>query len=208
MGDADDLFLDMSSTPEMKRYWIAMGRFVDSFSVVEHEVHMLVRELARLKRPYAQILLSGVRIDTATGFIKRLGEARHWSLKRRQAFDVIAAQLGEITRLRNDILHYGGGALHPVRQITNIMYAQSPEKVRVADLSSEILLNAWHDLAVIGTHISVLRGQKGATEVLKTLSPIPPKGAWLYKPEPQSQNHRKPRGTLPKCPRRPKASHP
>ena len=92
-------------------YHRALGAFVTAFSRVEATLLKVLWILARLEAPYAQAVLSGVKIEGAMGLINRIAEAEQWPDNKKAEWQEVFTQLGLINKLRNDILHYGGSML-------------------------------------------------------------------------------------------------
>jgi hypothetical protein len=77
------------------------------FSVVEKVVHQSLSHFAGVTPVIAACIFSGTRIDGAIGYLKRIAEATDWPDDHKNLLNHLALQLGEITQLRNDLLHYG-----------------------------------------------------------------------------------------------------
>src|ERR1700675_4670161 len=104
-------------------YHRALGAFVSAFSQVEATLLRILWILARLEAPYAQAVLSGVKIEGAMGFINRIAEAEQWPENKKSQWQVIFTHLGLINKLRNDILHYGGSMFGDVWVVSNLAVA-------------------------------------------------------------------------------------
>ena len=87
------------------QYFLALGKFIDTFSTAEHNLKFALSETAKLPREVAQALLSGVNVDNAIKNIKRLYETFQTTIP-----DEITSALNHmsaITNIRNSIVHYG-----------------------------------------------------------------------------------------------------
>jgi hypothetical protein len=129
-------------------FYRALGEFITEFAWVESLVSdMLVRE-AGVSFKIGAAVFSGVRIDAAKDLISRLYETNgaERSVELVRAF----AQLGLITRARNDILHYGaspnaeGEAL-----VSNSRSAHSARALREMRVSSDTLNQMTWDIIQI-----------------------------------------------------------
>ena len=168
-------------------YYDALGRFVTAFSQVETTLLRALWTLARLQAPYAQAVLSGVRIEGAMGLINRIADAEKWAPEKRQDWQKIFAHIGLINKLRNDILHYGTTVFGSVRVVSNEAVAHTPERVREIHIAPKILDKATEDLWDIFMFLMVLGGaeiygRKPAT-ILRDLRR---RKTWRYKQPPQA----------------------
>jgi hypothetical protein len=99
--------------------------------MVEADMQHALWRTAGVKSPIEPAIFSGTRIDAAASFIKRIAEAEGWPAKRRRTLDDVSAQLGEITRVRNDILHYGASATGKDEwTISNKLVAHTADRIR------------------------------------------------------------------------------
>src|SRR5215217_3261382 len=113
------------------KYYDAVGRFVSMFSTVEEYMQRALWRCSGIAAPIAPAIFSGTRVDAASGYIKRIAEAQNWPKEEREELDEIVSQLSEITRLRNDILHYGANWSSPTElTVSNELLAHTPAKIR------------------------------------------------------------------------------
>jgi hypothetical protein len=79
-----------------------------------------------------QAIFSGTRTAAAIDNIRRIADAQNWTDEQRAPLAAASDQLGEITRIRNDILHYGTRitGLEGERYATNAFVAHTKERIR------------------------------------------------------------------------------
>lgn len=187
-------------------YYAALGRFVDAFARVETTLLRVLWTFAQLKSPYAQAVLSGVRIEGAMGLINRIADAESWKPERRQDWQKIFTQIGIINKLRNDIFHHGTAWFGQVWVVSNRDVAHLPERVREIHITPKILDKATKDLWDIfvfltllgGPAVGEIYGRKSPT-LMRQLRRKP----WRYKQPPQADAARTLRQIRQK-PRRPR----
>jgi hypothetical protein len=185
-------------TPDMREYWEALGRFVDIFALVENNMQLTLWHLAKVKAPIAPAIFSGTRVDTASNLIRRISEAKEWSQRRQARLTTLLTQLGEITRARNDLLHYGSLRSESGYEVTNLLYAHIPARIRTTKISRDILDAMADDLMTICVELMDMRGAMKAFRSVRKGRLMPPKRAWRYKPERQQGAAQKP----PRTPRK------
>jgi hypothetical protein len=165
-GASND-FLAMTSKPkkskklsqaQVRKYLKEVGWFVTMFAIVEHNVHETLRHYVGISPVMAACIFSGTRMDGAISYLKRIAEATNWPAQKKNTLNHISSQLGEITQLRNDLLHYGVSNDHPdaALVITNKKYAHVESRIRTTRISTEILKDAIFDLMIILVGLSVL----------------------------------------------------
>ncbi len=94
-------------TQEMREYWEALGQFIHYFAQVEaFLVHVLIIK-SGVTIPIGRAIFSGARIDTLRDFINRIHSVTKRDPNMVEDFKNISDELGNITRVRNDIVHYG-----------------------------------------------------------------------------------------------------
>jgi hypothetical protein len=177
---------------ERRRYWLALGRFVDAFSRVESLAMAVFWRLTGLDIPTARALFSGVRLDAAKDNIRRLLEVQQAPKMLRDEVSAVFAQLTAINAARNDLLHYGpqddgqGGML-----ATNRLVAHDQERAREGVISAEVLDTMSEDLAKIELHLLAhLWSGLVPSEDLETIQSEARRRAWRYKPAAPSRVRR------------------
>jgi hypothetical protein len=177
---------DEDGDPKTIQYWTALGRFVELFSLTELAVQLTLRRSTKVTATVAAVLFSGTRVDAATSQIKRIAEAEPWQEDQRQKLDTLCAQLGEITRTRNDLLHYGAFDDGDSYLISNALSAHVPSKLRETKIDANTLDAMSMDLLVIVNEFDRIARRKPVKRHpdLDQLK-MPPERAWLYKPDTQ-----------------------
>lgn len=136
-----------------ERYWMALGRFLDDFAHVESMLQTLLWVKADTSEETARAVFSGVRIDGAKDFIRRIAESRGDQID--PVLTRAFGQLTVLTTLRNDVVHYGA-PFDPragTWVATNSRIAM-PGKARTTSVDPEALLNASLDLWTISYALS------------------------------------------------------
>jgi hypothetical protein len=89
-------------------------------------------------------------MDAAIGQLKCIAEATKRPKEHKALLDHIALQLGEITQLRNDLLHFGVTE-NDVKDlvVTNKLYAHVASRIRATKLSAAVLKRVTDDLWII-----------------------------------------------------------
>lgn len=168
---------------DIRPFWEAIGSFVSTYALVETNMQRALWRSAGIAPPTAQALFSGTRTDAAMNLIRRIAEAEQWAPERKAITDNVFSQLGEITRLRNDLLHYGATPDElDSWTISNAIVAHTAERLRVTKITLLTLRDAEWDLYKIATHLVVIaHGWLHVPEFNDILA-----DAWRYKPERQS----------------------
>ncbi len=89
----------------MERFWLALGKFAYRYAEVESVTHEVLRIVSGTSVISAQALFSGTRIRSAMDHIKRIHEGKKEPLD--PLLERAFSRLGEITTIRDRILHYG-----------------------------------------------------------------------------------------------------
>ena len=193
-------------TAEMREYWEALGRFIHHFARVETHISVNLWKLTRISIRIAQAVFSGVRMDAAASLINRVLDATNADPTARDEFQYIFTQLGHITKVRNDILHYGitSPSFEPGLHTSNRLVAYSEDKIRETPVSATILNQMTDDLITI----ELLLGRLHTTgwvppDVQDTIYGPHSRGTWRYKPLAQASHPRRRRDPHPKRKRQP-----
>ena len=162
---------------------------------MEATVHGYLAHLAKIPKEEANALLSGARIMTAVGFIKRLHDARGISLD--PAYEAVVEQLGLINGTRDAIVHYGAKFQDGLPSVVSTeRTAHIPKKVTIYPISVERLDAMTADLDEIkrGVLAAMYRGTV-EDEVFHMMFGEARPGAWQYKyPEPKGGSGSGPAG--------------
>ncbi len=187
---------------EGDKYLRAVGWFVTIFAVVERVSYETLQHFSGTSPTIAACLFSGTRIDAAMNYLKRIAEATDWLDGKTKLFEHIKSQLGEITQLRNDLLHYGAkGETPDTLIISNEHSAHIKSRIRETKISAKILDDAATDLLAIMFFLHELSDKinwhstnSPMSEAAK-LGVIPgafAKVPWRYKPERRGHQAQKP----------------
>lgn len=133
---------------EEAAYFQALGLFVHRFSGVEAYLQKLLATLVGVSPDTAKAIFSGVRVDNAASYIKRLFVARNETID--PQLERALTQLGHINGLRNHIIHYGAtfkGGLPAM--VSNARVAHAPSSLYEFPISSRILDDLNTDLETI-----------------------------------------------------------
>ena len=192
-------------------YSLALGRFVSIFSSLEKSFQTYLWHFAGVAAPTAQAIFSGVRVKAATDLINRIADAQKWENSTKERIRYLFLQLGTLTRLRNDILHYGADIDDYSKDewtVTNKDFVHIPENVQSTKITPKTLEQATFDLVIINLGMLVLTIGGDERNVLENaLKPIL-ESAWRYTPLAPNRASIKNRKHPQKRLRQPKASHP
>jgi hypothetical protein len=210
-ADHERKIAEVLTSEKTTNYFRSLGEFMTIFSSVEVNLQMAVWEFAGLSEPVAKAILPSLRIEMAMSTINRIADTQSWNAEKRAELEDMFWHLGEINKLRNDILHYGA-AMDGSEWITvtNKAFAHVPNKVRTLRISSTTLKEATLDLVKIQTHLVALAwGHRMPLTARASMSDILT-SAWRYKSPQQAGDPRKSQKTpqARKRPRRPSRGKP
>ena len=189
-------------------YFLALGRFVSVFAQVESMLATVLWKHAGVPPPLAQAVFSGVRTEAAMQYIRRIADAQNWPAAHKTNIELVFAQLSALTKLRNDILHFGASMDEPsVWTVSNKNFVHIPDRVRETKITSNILDDASWDLGRIVVWC-VIEGWadddlRRPDVLIRFLNEHP---TWRYKSPLQDHGSRKNRKEPRKRPRRPQPS--
>jgi hypothetical protein len=197
---------EVETTPQIDAYWRALGRFVTMFAQTEVLLQQALWTLADTPAPIAKAVFSGTRGDTAMSFIRRLAESLNLPTTERDDIEFVFSQLSGITKIRNDILHYGPtrwGEDQSYATISNRTAALTSKRhLREFDVAPRDLHLMTADLVKINMHIfqQFLTPKEQPNAFVKSVLEAP----WLYKLPHRNENSNKPRSKErgPKSPRK------
>lgn len=191
--------ISMSMHPEKllkkrDKYYLALGHFIDDFAATEAQVLDVLCYYAKADKQTAKALFSGVRVDQAADFIRRLGQARKINPgPLAEISQNLLPQVKAITDLRNDIIHYGIQLNSSGLKVDN-QRGVGRTQVRRYFVSAKLLEDASSDLGRIN-----LRFYMAANNEISTS--LPPQireklfGPWRYRsrvtPQKRPQSPRK-----------------
>ena len=173
-------------TPEGKEriraYYEALGRFIDTFARVETIVTHTLWAYAKTSPQIAKVIFAGARIDIGSHYIKQLAEATNAPQDKRDDLAYVLQQLGIVSGVRNQILHYGAsGVAEGNAMVSDALRAKG--EPNVFPISPELLSDMRADLSKIIIHLAyrhlgrpMPRGEIGRTLIDAVL-----KHPWQYK---------------------------
>jgi len=133
----------------LSEYWRALGRFVHEFALTEAYLQEFLWREAATTPEVAKSVFSGVRIEQAMSFCRRIWDARG-STERRAEFDRPFAQLNVLNGARNDIIHFGALGVHAgIFLVSNARIAHTKQTLRTMEATPETLENMSEDLGAI-----------------------------------------------------------
>lgn len=136
------------------RYYVALGRFVQTFATVESTIFMALCLVSGTDLKAFQAMLSGTRTNTACGFMRRLYEALEKTLPHQ--LDEALSQLATINTDRDLILHSGvvecGDGL---LRASNAIRAHAPRAHRALPVSVSALRQMTADLKTISARLEL-----------------------------------------------------
>jgi hypothetical protein len=184
-------------------YWQSLGRFISVYSKLEANLQTALWHFSGTPPEIARSVFSGTRVDQALSSIRRIGEAQKWSDAKMERWSKISQQVSIITKVRNDIVHYGATFDGEKHQFSNELLAHTPETLRQYDVSAAVIDDlALDTIHLIGHVVMFAWGLEIPPHVAKKFE-----GAlgfaWRYKPtapkHPQNK-HQKPRSKRPPPP--------
>jgi hypothetical protein len=201
-----------------KEYYELLGEVITNYTFVELFLNIVIVRLSKIDVAIAKAMFLPLRVDAATNYLNRLIEMKiikGWQATR---LNSILQHLGQISRVRNDIVHLGLSN-YDFKQnellLTNRLWARKGN-LRSTKISINKLREINHDLLVVLLHLMALSGMKESRKSRKDRA-----GAWifteivrfnfgrsqppalLYKHEQPAARPRKYRVPLPKRPVRP-----
>jgi hypothetical protein len=163
-------------------YWLALGEFVDSFARAEHDIHLVLRWHTKTLDKVARAVFSGVRIDAACSFLRRLADIEFIDSTEWAELEPVLTQLKTINDARNLILHHGAEQVAEGKGVaTNRKIALTEEAAKTIPLSPGIIRSMSSDIHKIRIHLRIrhmgrpLRGSHPQIDELLH-------GAWRYQP--------------------------
>lgn len=144
---------------ERTSYLEALGRFIHDFASIEDTIAVALWKLAGLTDTIARAVFSGIRVDTAMSYIRRILDATDASQQMKDDFQFAFVQLGHINKTRNQILHFGASLGFELAGddivegghiiVSNVRIAHTKERITEMPMSGKILDDMIHDLEII-----------------------------------------------------------
>jgi hypothetical protein len=175
----------------LQEYYSALGRFIDMFAQVETAVAFTLWHYAKTQPNIAKIIFSGDRIDSSSKYIKQLAEATNVAYDLQIDLKYVFDQLGIITVVRNDIVHYGANSIaEGSGLVSNAFKAKKEPKefpispASLDDMTSDLLKVSFHlrYKHYSGGHLHTHANHAGAEKLNEILQ-----APWRYKYPSQSQ---------------------
>ncbi len=166
----------------LKKYWLALGKFLDLFASIEHALHVVLSHHMRLDPQRSRVLLSGTRASAAMDLLRGLSQVGAIRPEEWARLEPVLAQLSLINNTRNLILHYGVSNIPEGRGFaTNARVARNVQGAASRPVSPTVLgrmtfdvEKALYRLLVDHTGRPALKGEHEDLQ-RKMLSP------WRYK---------------------------
>ncbi len=136
-----------------RAYYEALGRFIQMFAEVERIVALTFWAYAQTKPEIAKIVFSGVHLDHVRGFIKQLAEATKASDDAQADLEYVLAQLSDIEKARNGILHHGASEIAEGRGLVSNAWKAKAEPTEFP-ISADDLVHMEADLRKIVAHLN------------------------------------------------------
>lgn len=172
-----------------ERYYLALGLFVQRYAGIEARLQTLLWRYAEVPPEVARSIFSGVRVDQAMSFVKRLHKSREIEMHP-MMIDTLD-QIGVINTARNLIIHYGAKFDKGEPQfVSNRRIANRPEDAQWFPISVQTLDALTADISHIHLRINLLvqhdrmkqeRFEKGVERMMQR--------AWRYKHVPEAGTH-------------------
>jgi hypothetical protein len=138
----------------LRAYHQALGCFVDSYAHVELLTFLALRWHTKTSADIARAVFSGVRVNEALGYFRRLAEIGAIDAKEWSALSPVVDQLKTINQRRNDILHHGAdGVASGEGVVSNQAMALKLDRIQSFPISPEILDDMTADLHKITAHL-------------------------------------------------------
>ncbi len=170
-----------------KDYWAELGRFIHHFSGAEFALVQLLGSHMRLSKEEAGAIFSGLRTSDAKDHTNRLLDAQGKS-DLKAMLERHFAQIGVISGIRNNIVHWGahhdGGPdlITADLLVSNAYLHPRPSQLKEYRISATDLRNMTDDLAIITIAFGLLSEPIKMDAEWKEFIGRP----WLYKPPQQS----------------------
>lgn len=171
------------------QYYLALGKFVDSFATAEDCIFAALRTTFRLSPKNSRALFSGTRCRTGMDFIRRAYEAN--SLPLPEILERAFAQLSAINTTRDTIIHYGATMESDGLRVSNERIAHTPKTLKSFPISPSTLDEMTEDLATITSALLVYcvdQGGKLDPRVDIPLNRQIAQRSWLYRPAQQGRS--------------------
>lgn len=200
-------FVGYRGGDDVQLYKEAIGDFLQTYARVESTAFELLQHYAGVSNQVARALFSGTRMKGALEYVKRIAEFTGKSGEIQEELRVISQQIGEITKARDLLVHYGTGFTSSGQGIISNMRVAGERTLQERPMSREILYDMKRDLEKLILHMAVLI----APHPPEHIAPNTPFGSvlhapWRYKFVQPAGSNQTPPDRSPKQPRPPKPS--
>ena len=139
--------------PEIKSFYLSLGRFIHYYSMVEQLLIVVLHQYANTAAPVALALFANWRPDQTITTLHRVIQARKLRGPKIVELKSSLQQISIITRVRNDLVHLGAHGTEAtgseMNVISNHLLAYSRKVRRQTPISVEILDRMYGDLLEI-----------------------------------------------------------
>lgn len=142
-----------------KKYYQSLGQVITNYTLVEILLNVAILRISQIDKHIAKALFLPLRVDAATNYLNRLLEIKKLKGWRAEKLKSILQHLGQITRVRNDIVHLGLNSYDFKKDnllLTNRMWARNRNNLRSTKVSMDKLDQINHDLLEITLHLIYL----------------------------------------------------
>jgi hypothetical protein len=133
--------------------YLAFGKFIHHFAVMESQFHVFFDKLSGLKESVSRAIVSGEPLSRITSLCNRIVQAINWEQERKNRFQCVVDQVNAISDFRNTLVHRGVGWYKQAVVSTNRLTAKSIESVEYLRFSVDDMNAASYDAIHIGIEI-------------------------------------------------------
>jgi len=167
----------------------ALGRFMRTFAYVEESIYLYLVHRTGMHRSMANAVLSGARVESAIGYIRRIHAAETSDdTPVPPELEELLQRLAALNTARNDIVHYGAFEDGIGRVVSNVAKAHVPTRVKEWHATVDILNAMTEDAEKLNVSLLCLFTQGRKLKSLQRDEAL--KRAWQYTPPstPRSQS--------------------
>jgi hypothetical protein len=165
-----------------RAYHEALGRFIDRFSRAEATIEYVLRHYAKTGPRVAVVIFSGVRMEAAVTFIRKLAPDAAISTEARAHLLDMLQQLNVINGARNNLLHFGAESIAEGSGFVTNELKRARGKATVFPISPETLDQMTDDLKAIIIHLLLDHaGRPALSPNTRALLLASMPSAWRYK---------------------------
>jgi hypothetical protein len=116
-------------------YYIEFGRFIYWYARVEAVAHALFEFCIGASKEEARAISGGLRFGDIRNITKRLAKVRKLDIGLQTEIDQLFSQIGEISKLRDTLVHRGAEVVAGVIWSTNLATSKSDEDIEILKLN-------------------------------------------------------------------------